>query len=272
MGLAATRGSYRMPKRRSALRESPEAAVLARAVARSLAQGCAGLRHLSTPLGRASYVRKAQTIAQSMETHCAGGRRILDWGCGYGQMSWLLRNAGFEVVAYTIEPQVPCAHNLFLREQNLALVHGEDPVRLPFKEAAFDAVLSCGVLEHVEDECGSLAEIARVLRPGGLFFVMMLPNAASWAEFLARRVFRASDHDRLYTMDAVRALLARFGFHALETWYANTLPRNLTPLPESLRRRLGAYPCAWLRAERWVSRVPGVARLSGVVEGVFRRT
>ena len=48
--------------------------------------------------------------------------------------------------------------------------------RLPFDDASFDAVLSCGVLEHVPYEEGSVREIARVLKPGGHFFVYQLPN------------------------------------------------------------------------------------------------
>ena len=234
-----------MPKKRSLRAEPEEMAALARAVERSLAEGCAGLHHLSTPLGRASYLRKAEVVRNLKPD----GGRLLDWGCGYGQMSFLLRNRGFEVVSYTIEAEEPSPWNSFLREQNLNVFYGEDPVRFPFEKESFDVVLSCGVLEHVEDESGSLAEIRRILRPAGLFIVMMLPNEWSYAEFMARNIFRASDHDRLYSIEKMCRLLSRFGFGAVETWYSNTLPKNFTPLPEALRQSLGAYPHIWLGAE-----------------------
>lgn len=253
--------------KRSPRTESEEMAALARAVERSLAEGCAGLYHLDTPLGRAGYLRKAD-IVKNLKP--AGGR-LLDWGCGYGQMSYLLRNRGFEVVSYTIEAQEPSPSNSFLREQDLNVVYGEDPVRLPFEDESFDVVLSCGVLEHVEDESGSLTEIRRILRPEGLFVVMMLPNEWSYAEFMARNVFRANDHDRLYSIKKMQELLTRYGFEAVETWYSNILPKNFTPLPERLRQLLGAHPHIWLRIEAWLSKIPPVSRFSGVVEGVFVR-
>ena len=256
-----------MPKKRSARAESKEMAALARAVERSLAEGCADLHHLSTPLGRASYLRKAEVVRNLKP---AGGR-LLDWGCGYGQMSFLLRNRGFEVVSYTIEAAGPSPWNSFLREQNLDVVCGEDLVRLPFEDESFDVVLSCGVLEHVGDESRSLFEISRILRPGGLFVVMMLPNEWSYAEFMARNIFRASDHDRLYSIAKMQELLAWFGFQTVETWYSNTLPRNFTPLPERLRQLLGAHPRIWLGVEACLSRIPPVSWFSGVVEGAFER-
>ncbi len=256
-----------MPIKRSPRAESEEMAALARAVERSLAEGCAGLYHLSTPLGRANYLRKADTVKHLNP----GGGRLLDWGCGYGQMSYLLRNRGFEVISYTIEAEEPSPWNSFLREQNLNVVYGEDPVRLPFEDESFDVVLSCGVLEHVEDESGSLTEIRRILRPEGLLIVMMLPNEWSYAEFMARNVFRASDHERLYSMEKMCRLLSTFGFEAVETWYSNILPRNFTPLPDRFRQLLGAHPHIWLGAEAWLSKIPPVCWFSGVVEGVFVR-
>lgn len=256
-----------MPKKRSPRAESEEMAALARAVERSLAEGCADLHHLSTPLGRASYLCKADTVKHLNPD----GGRLLDWGCGYGQMSFLLRNRGFEVVSYTIEAEGPSHWNSFLREQKLDVVYAEDPVLLPFEEESFDVVLSCGVLEHVEDESGSLAEIRRILRPAGLFIVMMLPNEWSYAEFMARNIFWASDHDRLYSIAKMQELLARLGFQAVETWYSNTLPRNFTPLPERLRQLLGAHPRIWLSVEACLSRIPPVCWFSGVVEGAFER-
>ena len=256
-----------MRKKRSSRAEPEEMAALALAVERSLAEGCAGLDHLSTPLGRANYQCKADTVKHLNPD----GGRLLDWGCGYGQMSYLLRNRGFEVVSYTIEAEEPSPWNSFLRDQALDVFYGEDPVRLPFEEEAFDLVLSCGVLEHVEDESGSLLEIQRILRPGGLFVVMMLPNEWSYAEFMARNIFKASAHDRLYSIEKMCLLLARFGFRAIRTWYSNTLPKNFTPLPERLRQLLGAHPRLWLGTEALLSRISPVSWYSGVVEGVFVR-
>ncbi|MYA96283.1 MAG: methyltransferase domain-containing protein [Nitrospinae bacterium] len=256
-----------MPPKRSLRAESEEMTALARAVERSLAEGRRGLHHLSTPLGRANYLRKAEVVKNLKPD----GGRLLDWGCGYGQMSYLLRNRGFEVVPYTIEAEEPSPSNLFLREQDLDVVCGEDPVRLPFEDGSFDFVLSCGVLEHVEDESGSLAEIRRILRPGGMFVVMMLPNEWSYAEFMARNIFKTSDHDRLYSVKKMRRLLARFGFRAVETWYSNILPKNFTPFPEAFRQSLGAHPHIWLRVEAWLSKIPPVCWFSGVVEGAFVR-
>lgn len=256
-----------MPIKRSPRTEPEEMADLALAVERSLAEGCAGLYHLDTPLGRAGYLRKADIVKNLKPV----GGRLLDWGCGYGQMSYLLRNRDFEVVSYTIEAQEPSPSNSFLREQDLNVVYGEDTVRLPFEDESFDVVLSCGVLEHVEDESGSLTEIRRILRPEGLFVVMMLPNEWSYAEFMARNVFRASDHDRLYSIKKMRRLLSGFGFEAVETWYSNTLPKNFTPFPERLRQLLGAHPHIWLRIEAWLSKIPSVSWFGGVVEGVFVR-
>ena len=43
-------------------------------------------------------------------------------------------------------------------------------------------MLSCGVLEHVQDPDASLDEIRRVLRPGGTFYVTNLPNRYSYTE------------------------------------------------------------------------------------------
>ena len=109
------------------------------------------------------------------------------------------------------------------------------------------------------------------LRPEGLLIVMMLPNVWSYTEFMARYIFRASDHDRRYTMETMCRLLSGFGFRAVETWYSNILPKNFTPLPERLRQSLGAHPHIWLRVEAGLSKIPPVSWFSGVVEGVFVR-
>ena len=48
-----------------------------------------------------------------------------------------------------------------------------DITALPFEDGAFDAILCSHVLEHVEDDRAAMAELARVLRPGGWLLVLV---------------------------------------------------------------------------------------------------
>ena len=52
---------------------------------------------------------------------------------------------------------------------------------LPFADGSFDAVLAFEVVEHVEDDTGLLAEIARVSRPGGLLILSTPIHASMWS-------------------------------------------------------------------------------------------
>lgn len=88
-----------------------------------------------------------------------------------------------------------------------------DITRLPFADGAFDSVLCSHVLEHVEDERAALAEIDRVLRPGGWAAIMLPvdrtvpetledPSAVTREQRQAR--FGHSDHVRLYGADVAK--------------------------------------------------------------------
>src|SRR3990170_6633254 len=185
-----------------------------------------GNRHVSNLSNRyavGDYCQMADEIAR-----LAGGARLLDWGCGYGHMSWLLRRRGCEVVGLTVpdENNVSDSWNLLLREQRLDVIVADDEVLLPFEDASFDAVLSCGVLEHVPDEAGSAREIARVLKPGGYFFVYQLPNKLSAVEWLSERLIGVA-HERRYWRREVEALLTGAGFRAVSRKHGSMIPKNL---------------------------------------------
>lgn len=94
------------------------------------------------------------------------GRRILDAGCGSGPLSAALRDRGAVVTGIDAS-----AGMLALARQRL----GEDVAlhvvdlrdRLPFTDGAFDDVVASLVLHYLEDWGPTLAELRRVLRPGG---------------------------------------------------------------------------------------------------------
>ena len=61
-----------------------------------------------------------------------------------------------------------------------------DPLKLPYADESFDAVIGSGVLEHTAMEGESLKEVYRVLRRDGVFVVSYLPYAYSWNEWRRR--------------------------------------------------------------------------------------
>jgi SAM-dependent methyltransferase len=113
---------------------------------------------------------------------------ILDIGTGVGGNLADLRRAS---ATYGVELSSPAARQ--------AAAHGTvvvgDGSRLPFADATFAAVVCTEVLEHVDDPAAAFAEMARVLRPGGLAYVTT-PNYANLAgvhKWLADR--RSGRHD-----------------------------------------------------------------------------
>lgn len=191
-----------------------------------------------------------RSLARSLAERKPG--RLLDWGCGFGQVTALLRAEDVDVVAFDFRPDVPAPAVVPLERYPEIGVHiSPDPVVLPFEEATFDTVLSCGVLEHVADPDGSLDEIRRVLRPGGVFHVTNLPNRFSYTERVAKLLglyyHGKLPDDRVYTKGTILDLLARHRFEVTDFRRAHMLPLTL-----------GGPPRALWGTSRGLERVPGL--------------
>lgn len=106
-----------------------------------------------------------QMIPLAVE-QAAGARRVLDVGTGEGQVARALCAAGHEVIG--VDPawnQVRVA-----AERGGGATYARASAgALPVPDASFDAVVACLVFEHIVEFDAALAEVARVLRPGGLF-------------------------------------------------------------------------------------------------------
>jgi SAM-dependent methyltransferase len=101
--------------------------------------------------------------------HLAGSSRILDLGCGEGQVARAAAAAGPAGVAVAgVEPAWAQVRAAVGRGGGVGYVRGRGEA-LPFPDGAFDAVVTCLVLEHTDDLDAILAEVARVLEPGGRF-------------------------------------------------------------------------------------------------------
>ncbi|MGH3203042.1 MAG: class I SAM-dependent methyltransferase, partial [Streptosporangiaceae bacterium] len=117
------------------------------------------------------------------------GSRVLDLGCGTGELARALTASGLRVTGCDISPQMlrhardrgGCAGWVRLAP------HWR---RLPFTSGAFDVVVATSVLEYVDEPAAVLRECARVLRPGGvlLYTVPDLRHPIRWAEWCARQL------------------------------------------------------------------------------------
>jgi SAM-dependent methyltransferase len=92
-------------------------------------------------------------------------RRVLEVGCGWGELAeWVGREAGAEVTAIDLS-----AHMVALARERGVEAQVGDVQELPFEDGSFDVVIAAWMLYHVPDLDRGVAEIARVLRPGGRF-------------------------------------------------------------------------------------------------------
>jgi SAM-dependent methyltransferase len=112
-----------------------------------------------------------EQILPMAAAHLAGARRVLDVGCGEGQFSRLAVAGGADI-AVGVDPtwaQVEVASRRGGGARYLRAGAGG----LPFAPGSFDAAVACLVFEHIRDVDDAIAEVARVLAPGGRFLFFL---------------------------------------------------------------------------------------------------
>ena len=162
------------------------------------------------------------------------GHRVLDLGCGGGRHSFEALRRGALVLALDTD-----AVELRAVGAMFAAMHeaGEAPTgaaaatvladgrRLPFADASFDRIIAAEVLEHVADDGHVLAEIRRVLAPGGRVAVTVprfWPEAICW---LLSRAYHEVEggHVRIYRRRQLTRRLRSAGLAVRERHHAHAL-------------------------------------------------
>ena len=181
----------------------------------------------------------------------------LDLGCGTGTAGSGLRHSGMQVVGADLS--LPC---LKVAERRLDAVVRVDAAHLPFRDAAFDAVVSRGCLHHLHDAGAALAETARVMKPGARA-VFMDPREYAWLEPIKHTLRKEDDSfsedHHAYSKPEYRALIEgaleveqELTWHPFGILVAHSL--DLVPLPRAVPRR--ALAQGLLSLDRALNRTP----------------
>jgi SAM-dependent methyltransferase len=140
-------------------------------------------------------VGRLACLSVAVSGHARAGARVLDLGCGTGELAWTMAAAGLQVTGCDISQQM-----LVRAARAGGSYHGDGHAgwvrlapnwqRLPFESAVFDVVVAASVLEYLTEPVAVLRECARVLRPGGVVFYTVpdLRHPVRWAEWLAQRL------------------------------------------------------------------------------------
>jgi len=163
------------------------------------------------------------------------GDRLLDLGCGFGRHAYQAARLGADVVAFdaggdevrnvvaTLAAMAE-AGELDPATVRATAVQG-DALALPFASGSFDRVIASEVLEHIPDDLTAMAELARVLRPGGTMAVTVPrcgPEFVNWA--LSDEYHDVpGGHIRIYRYRSLAARLESVGLVVTDHHHAHGL-------------------------------------------------
>ena len=162
------------------------------------------------------------------------GTKVIDVGCGAGRHSFEAYRRGADVIAFDQNAEELADVDTMLQAMGQAgeapksakaqVVVG-DALALPYPDGTFDAVIASEILEHIPDDDAAIAELTRVLRPGGTLAVTVprwLPERICW---LLSDEYHANEggHIRIYRADELRSKLVAGGLRFTGTRHAHAL-------------------------------------------------
>lgn len=220
------------------------------------------------------FRKREHLAAVEMPLDSLKGKRVLEIGPGGGGHSALFNAKGASVVSMDITPEramsTALKHSLVTGGEGRA--YQGDAECLPFRDDSFDIVYSNGVLHHSENTDQTIAEVFRVLKPGGKAVLMLYSrhSAVYWCNIVPRGLFSGemlrwpeaqwvgrvtegtpkhgstkNPVTRVYSAAEIRALLAAFRITALRKssfQFDNFAVPRLTQMREAVLKALGVAP------------------------------
>ncbi len=191
----------------------------------------------ATPLNLAKRLRLIERHAGPLVK-----RRVLDCGCGAGEYVRALLERGADAFGVEFDARKIAAGQAHGGELASRIRVG-DLEALAFPDASFDLALLNEVLEHVPDETAALAELRRVLRPGGRLVVL---SPTRLYPFETHGVFWRGTGRRVpHTLPGVPWLPLALGSRIFDSWARNYWPWELRALVERAGFRVIATDAVW---------------------------
>jgi ubiquinone/menaquinone biosynthesis C-methylase UbiE len=153
---------------------------------------------MNNPLRAASQRYYEGALLQRLGGMLPPHARVLEVGCGRGVGIEIIhdRFGAAEVHGFDLDPDmVQRARRRLNRRHGGAHLFVGDAAQLPCPDASYDAVFDFGIVHHVPQWRLAIAEIARVLRPGGRFYFLEVTRQAL-DRLLYRVLLEHPTHDR----------------------------------------------------------------------------
>ena len=130
----------------------------------------------SEPQFRPENQEKVRARLAQLRADVPGGK-LLDVGCGTGFIIHLAADLFAEIHGLDITPAMMA--RVRTDRGNITL-HNAPAEALPFPDTSFDAATAYSFIDHLDNPQAVLSEVARVLRPGGIFYADLIPNRLFW--------------------------------------------------------------------------------------------
>lgn len=207
----------------------------------------------------------SEVVARTALVHLDGrldGARVLDLGCGDGEASRLMAEHGATLVAGDLDHDNARSARAFVPAATI------DGRRLPFPDASFDGVYCSNVLEHTPEPERIVAEMARLVRPGGWGYLSWTPWYSPWGGHAVAPLHYLGP--RLGTRAYVKLFGAPRGPNVpLEQLWPTTVGTILRVVDDhDDLERLDACPRYYPR-QRWMMRVPGIREVLSWNAAIF---
>ncbi|KRE43558.1 class I SAM-dependent methyltransferase [Knoellia sp. Soil729] len=152
------------------------------------------------------YLARTDLLHAALSDFARGRRTVLDIGSADGPSASWLHDGTRQLASLDIDPRGLGANGVC-----------GSALSLPFADASFDMVSAFDVIEHCDPEDEALAEVARVLQPGGAFLMAVPAYQWAWTDFDV-----ANGHFRRYTRRRAVAAVEAAGFRVQRSTYAFT--------------------------------------------------